>query len=279
MNHLSRIKWISAFLSALFIGIFEFVRHQFLHVISMDWGNLLVAALAGLLFLIYFHGIFSILENLYGKLQKEKEETAVLQERYRIARELHDSVAQALFFMNIKIKAIEKAVKEDEKPVAAIAELKEAVLLTDADIRKHIFVLQRFSPNNINLTAAVRQYLEEYAKESAGKVRLNLAGDFDTRLSYQVKNQLLYIFQELIRNIKKHAQANCVTVELKLAGRQFSLTVADDGQGFGLEKWVNNETSFGLKMVRHDAAVIGGRLDIQSQMGRGTWIRLNLDVE
>ncbi|MEN6386100.1 MAG: histidine kinase [Phycisphaerales bacterium] len=93
--NITRMKWISALLSTLVIGVFEFVRHHFLHVISMDWGNILVAILAGVLFVFYFHGIFAFMEKLYSNLQKEKEETAVLQERDRIARELHDSVSQA----------------------------------------------------------------------------------------------------------------------------------------------------------------------------------------
>lgn len=69
--NMKRMKWLSALFTTIFIGVFEFVRHHFLNFISMSWGNLLVAVVTGLLFYVYFHTVFTLVENLYKKLQKE----------------------------------------------------------------------------------------------------------------------------------------------------------------------------------------------------------------
>lgn len=277
--NISRMKWISAFVPAVFIGAFEFARHHFLNIISMDWGNVMVAGLTGVLFFIYFHGVFALLENLYGKLQKEKEETAVLQERYRIARELHDSVAQALFFMNIKITEIETALRNRRQPLAEVAEMKEAIKLTDADIRQHIFALQNVPRENVNLLSAIRDYLDRYEKESGVKVRLSTTGDINARLSSYVKNKLFHIFQELLLNIRKHAGAEQVSVSLIEDGQQFSMIIRDNGQGFQLKNVNPNKSSFGLKILEDDVRLIGARLELESSPGQGTAAAVSLDLQ
>ena len=160
--NITKMKWIAAIVPAICIGLFEFARHEFLHIVSMDWGNVLVAVLTGLIFVLFSHGIFALMENLYGKLQQEKQETAVLQERYRIARNLHDSIAQSLFFMNVKILEIETACKNRQEPWAAINDLREAIRFADTDLRQHIFALQTVAADeNIDFIAAMKDHLHQ----------------------------------------------------------------------------------------------------------------------
>ena len=274
-----KMKWISALIAAVFIGAFEFIRHQFLHVISMEWGNVLVALLTGVLVFLYFHGIFALIENLYGKLQKEKEETAVLQERYRIARELHDSVAQALFYMNIKMAEIETALRQRQEPWVAIGEVKEAIRLTDTDIRQHIFVLQKVPQEKINLPEVVRQYIADFQEDSGIKVDLSVADNVGDSLSLQVKNKLFRILQELLQNIRKHAGARHVNVSLKRADCQLFMIVCDDGKGLPIDVIKKQGLSFGLKILEDDVKGIGGRLKLESSPGQGTTATISLDVK
>ncbi len=271
-----RLKWILALFSAFLIGIFEFVRHQFLYIVPMDWGNLLVAGFAGILFVFYFHGVFAMLENTQNKLQKEKEEASVLQERDRIARKLHDSVAQALFFMNVKITEIETALQQERDPLAQVRELKDAIKLTDADVRSHIFALQKVSAENIDLAVIVRQYLDHYAKQCGIKVDLVIDGDINARLSKQEKNQLMHIFQEVLVNIRKHAEAKQVKINLKEDGQLLSLTIDDDGKGFDTEQLKTRPLSFGLKILEDDARLMNAKLDIISASGKGTTVTVKL---
>ncbi|MBP2636101.1 MAG: narX [Firmicutes bacterium] len=272
------MKWLSALIAAVLIGAFEFLRHQFLHVISMDWGNVLVAIVTGVLVFIYFHGISMLIENLYSKLQKEKEETAVLQERYRIARELHDSVAQALFFMNIKMAEIENALRQKQEPWEAVREVKEAIKLTDTDIRQHIFVLQKDPQEKINLSEAVRKYIADYQEDGDVTVDLTITNNAGGNLSSQVQNRLFRILQELLQNIRKHADARHVDVSFEMIDNQFFMIVRDDGKGLPTESIKKHGLSFGLKILEEDVRGIGGQLTMKSAPGQGTTATISLNV-
>lgn len=276
-DKIKKMKWLSALFSAVFIGVFEFARHRFLDVISMSWGNVLVAGVTGILFVLYFHGIFSLLENVSSKLQREKEETAVLQERERIARQLHDSVAQSLFFMNIKALEIEKALHH--QPLPAVKELQEAIKMTDADIRQHIFALQKVTPETINLVATIQEQLTAYEHHSNSKVHLCITGDIDTKLGNVLKKKLLHIFQELLQNIRKHAEAKQVNVSLGENGRQFTMTVQDNGKGFSIETAKTRPSSFGLKHLEEDIRTMGANLNLRSVPGEGTTVTILLDLK
>jgi len=277
--NITKMKWLSAVFPALFIGVFEFVRHQFLHFMSMDWGNLMVAVLTGILFILYFHGIFAMLETLYQKLQKEKEETAVLQERDRIAREIHDSVSQALFFMNVKVLEIETALQQKREPLSAVQELHEAIKLTDADIRQHIFALQKVAEENINLITRIQEYLDHYQKQHDIKVNLHVKGNINSKLNNHIRSQMFRILQELLLNIRKHATARQVNVSLIEDGQQFSMAIDDNGKGFDTEKVLTNNSSFGLKNSRKDAHQIGAQFSLKSCLGKGTRVVISLNLK
>lgn len=276
--NINKVKWISTLLTTLFIGIFEFIRHQFLRFIPMEWGNLLVAALAGVLFFLYFQGIFTLLEKTYKKLQQEKEETAVLQERYRIARELHDSVSQALFFMNIKVMEIETALQQQREPLLAVRDLKEAIKLTDADIRQHIFSLQKVTLEDIDFVNAIKEYTDHYAKQNNTTVNLSIEGEINPKLSPKVKKQLLHIMKELLINIRKHAKAEQINVNLLGNAQQFSMTIDDNGKGFNIETLKTNNSSFGYKILEKSVREIGAKLKLKSSPGQGTTIVVSLNL-
>jgi signal transduction histidine kinase len=278
--NMKRMKWITALFTIIFIGAFEFVRHHFLDFISMSWGNLLVAVVTGLLFYIYFHGVFSLLENLYNKLQKEQEERAVWQERERIARELHDSVSQALFFMNVKVLEIGTALKEEQRgPLAAVKELQEAIKITDKDVRQHIFALQKITHENINLITVFQKYIADYETQNNIKVKLKINGDINSKLTNSIRSQLFRIFQELLLNIRKHAEAKQVDISLLEDGKYFSMIIQDSGKGFNTENLRTNEMSFGLKMLEADVYAIGAKLNVQSFPEKGTTVTVSLELK
>lgn len=277
MMNSTTIKWLSSFLAAIIIGVIEFVRHQFLHVISMDWGNLIVAAATGILVLLYFHGIFAVLENLYGKLQQEKEETAVLEERYRIARDLHDSVAQTLFFLNVKINEVERKIKEQGVALEAVSEIKDAIKMTDEDIRKYIFILQK-DVRDIVLLDAIQGYLIKYEEKNHIQVNLEISGDVEHALAQNIKSRLFRIFQELLVNVQKHAGTEKVYIKLEVANKKFSMVICDYGAGFMLDDLNSRRLSFGLKSIEEDAKAIGAKLKISSAPGAGTTVTVNLTV-
>jgi signal transduction histidine kinase len=277
--NITRMKWIAAIVPAICIGIFEFARHEFLHVISMDWGNVLVAGLTGVLFILFSHGIFVFMENLYDKLQTEKRETAVLQERYRIARDLHDSITQALFFMNVKIIEIEAAWPNHGEPLSAIKELREAIKLTDTEVRQHIFALQTVTPDiDINLVESIREHLCQYEKQTGTQTNLATNSDAANRLSQYERKQLFHIFQELMFNIRKHAAATQVNITLSQSSDRFLMVIADNGKGFATESLQNKNSSFGFKILEQDVQSIGAELNLNTSPGTGTTVTISIKI-
>ncbi len=275
--NITSMKWLAAVIPAIFIGLFEFARHEYLHIISMGWGNILVAVLTGLLFIFFFHGIFTLMENLYGKLQQEKQETAILQERYRIARELHDSIAQSLFFMNVKLLEIESSWKNGKDPWPAITELQDAIKLTDTEVRQHIFALQTVEPPDeaVELSSAIRKQLQQYELQTGTATDLIKACSTVSFNSDQQK-KLAHIFQELLFNIRKHAEASRVSVSLAEKNGIFSMTIADNGKGFASEDIQQKRASFGFKLLEQDLHAIGADLKITSAPGTGTTATVTL---
>nr|WP_092071661.1 ATP-binding protein [Dendrosporobacter quercicolus]NSL49506.1 sensor histidine kinase [Dendrosporobacter quercicolus DSM 1736]SDM28940.1 two-component system, NarL family, nitrate/nitrite sensor histidine kinase NarX [Dendrosporobacter quercicolus] len=276
--NITRMKWLAALVPAICIGLFEFARHEFLHVVSMEWGNVLVAALTGLLFVLFSHGIFALMENLYGKLQQEKRETAVLQERYRIARNLHDSIAQALFFMNVKTIEIAAACQNRQELLPAIKELQEAIKLTDTEIRQHIFSLQAVTqPNdNFDLAAAIQVHLQQYEAQTGATTKLTKNCSSLAKFSPYERRQLFHIFQELLFNIRKHAEATQVSISLKENDQGFSMEIADNGKGFAAENLQQKKSSFGYKILEQDIQSIGADLKLTSVPGTGTTVTVLL---
>lgn len=277
--NIARMKWIAAIVPAICIGIFEFARHEFLHVISMDWGNVLVAGLTSVLFILFSHGIFAFMENLYDKLQTEKRESAVLQERYRIARDLHDSITQALFFMNVKIIEIETAWQNQREPLTAIRELRGAIKLTDTEVRQHIFALQTVAPDiDINLLDSIREYLCQYEKQTGTKINLAANNDATSRLSQYERKQLFHIFQELMFNIRKHAAATQVDIALSQREDTFFMVIADNGKGFAAEKLQSKTSSFGFKILEQDVQSIGAKFNLNTCPGTGTTVTISIKI-
>lgn len=270
--NITRMKWLAAIVPAICIGLFEFARHEYLHIISMSWGNVLAAVLTGLLFILFSHGIFTLMENLYGKLQQEKQETAILQERYRIARELHDNIAQSLFFMNVKLLEIESAWKNGKEPWPAITELKEAIKLTDTEVRQQIFALQTVAPPDeaVELSSAIRNRLQQYEAQTGTITDLAAACSSTDSFNSNQQQKLVRIFQELLFNIRKHAEASRVSVSLAEQDGTFSMTIRDNGKGFASEDILQKQSSFGFKLLEQDLHSIGADLKITSTPGNGT---------
>lgn len=275
--NVTKLKWIAALLPALFVGLFEFVRHDLLdHFFPVNIGNLLVSGLAAVVSLLYYHGIFKLLQNLNKKLQEEREEKATLNERDRIARELHDSVSQALFFMNIKAREIEDALQQQRQPYEEVSELRKAIKITDTDVRHHIFNLQIASQADVDFVTVIESYLNNFQEQTGIQMELNIEGEFNEKLNNRIKNQLIRIFQEILWNIRKHAEAVRVRVQLTEEKNQFLMVMEDNGKGFNAKELKEQESSFGLKIVEERAQSIGAELNIQSDLGKGTMVTIRL---
>lgn len=201
-------------------------------------------------------------------------ESAVSAERHLIARELHDSIAQSLGFLKIQIHLLRKAIDKQDQDMAAFAlsELDTGLSNSIADVRE---LLLHFRTRTVSgdIEAAIQETLQKFRNQSGLKTYFDSRGD-NSQLAPDVQNQFLNILQESLSNIRKHAAASRVDVEL-VRGRIWRLVVRDDGRGFdtGADKTIFN---VGLKIMSERAEMIGATLALDSVLGSGTTVTLSV---
>jgi len=199
------------------------------------------------------------------------EELTLTAERQRLARELHDTLSQGLAGLVLQLEAI-KAHHEagrSERTAEIIDQSLSRARSTLADSRSVIDDL-RSIPDS--LPEAILAKAERFTQTTGILCDLSLALG-DRAIPRKSSDHLLRVFNEALANITRHAQANQVWVRLEVKNNQIEMEVRDDGQGFDPEL-VNSAGHYGLLGMRERARLVGGRLEIDSDSGHGTLIRL-----
>jgi signal transduction histidine kinase len=204
---------------------------------------------------------------------------AVAEERLRIARELHDSVAQVLAFVNAKSQAIQEQLRSGRiaEAQAQLARLAAASRETYTDVRESILALRAAGEEARPLAEALRDYSERWEDQTGIAVQLKLQAD--PELPPGVQTQLLRITQEALANVRKHSAAKEVTVQLTKEGPYLQLLVRDNGCGFDVGAQADaKKPSFGLTSMRERASSIGAELCVESEPNRGTTVQVRLPL-
>jgi PAS domain S-box-containing protein len=209
-------------------------------------------------------------------LYAQSERSAALVERQRLARELHDSVSQALFSMTLHARAAQRHLLggSDEVNAAALAAVEKLTELTQgalAEMRALIFELRPGALNEEGLVAALtRQAAALAARES---MSITVSGPAERPVLTTAAEEHLYrIVLEALNNAVKHASASQISVDVTVAGEELSITVADDGVGFDPD--VVPAGHMGRSTMAERAATIGGVLTVDSRPGSGCRVRV-----
>lgn len=219
------------------------------------------------------------LEN--ERLRRQQQETAVLIERQRLARDLHDSVTQLLYSQILFAHAAQKALRAaDTAPAAGfLARLDTAAQQALREMRLLIYQLRPADLAEIGLVEAVRRRLE-LVEQRAGVVAALQVDAWVTRygltLPAALQKEVYYVAEEALNNILKHAAAGQVTVTLGYADAELALEIADDGRGFDP---VSVRAGLGLTGMQERAAGLGGALTIAATPGGGARLRLTLPFQ
>jgi len=212
------------------------------------------------------------------RLQASGRELAVSEERNLLARELHDSIAQGLAFMNLQVQMLDDALNRDDERGArdTLAMLRQGVQESYDDVRE-LLVHFRTRVGQQDLAAAITAALRRLAEQTGIATDLAVSGDA-APLDTEVQTQVLYIVQEALSNVRKHANARSVTVAMRRGIDGLSVTVRDDGVGFDEadRSAAAQEAHIGLQIMQERALRIGGRIAIRSSSGNGTEVRLDL---
>jgi signal transduction histidine kinase len=195
-------------------------------------------------------------------------------ERRRLARELHDETGQALTSILLGLKALEERTG-DEASRAATQELRELVVSTLQDVRRLAVELRPTALDDFGLVAALERLTASFAEQTGISVDFETALA-DERLPEEVETALYRIVQESLTNVVKHARARRVSILLARKEGSVKAVVEDDGRGFDPAEPAGN--GFGLVGMSERLALLGGRLEVESDADAGTTIAAEVPV-
>lgn len=201
-------------------------------------------------------------------------EAAVAEERALLARELHDSIAQSLVFLKIQLQLLRRASDnaQPEQVNQALDELDAGLRESIGDVRE-LLLHFRVRTNTGDIEQALEETLTKFRHQSGLAAHLRAHGH-GLPLAPDVQVQVLHVVQEALSNVRKHAQASWVELEVA-KGPQWRLAVRDDGIGFDAAQ-CPGQSHVGLNIMRERAAVIGAQVELVSLPGRGTSATLTL---
>ncbi|MEJ2266973.1 MAG: sensor histidine kinase [Anaerolineales bacterium] len=213
------------------------------------------------------------LQNYAG----QAEELAVAKERNRLARDLHDSVAQTLYGLTLQSEAALRQLTSGHlnKTADYLGEIRQSAQQTLQEARLLIFELRPPILEKDGLAAALKARLEDVEGRSGLKTHVNL--DEVGRLPSSIETGLYRIAQESLNNILKHAQASQVTLNLVLNQTRVTLEIIDDGTGFD-PKMAHGQGGMGLEGMQARAEQIGGNFWMQSAPDEGTRVKVEVPL-
>jgi len=208
-----------------------------------------------------------------GALERE---AAVAEERGLLARELHDSIAQSLAFQKIQASLLREAIQCANAPAIerTLGELDTGIRESLADVRE-LLMHFRTRANAQDTVLALRTALTKFEHQTGLQTHLSIRGE-GLPLPADMQVQVLHVVQEALSNVRKHAKARTVQVEVERGPQQWRLEVRDDGCGFNTTPPTGDETHVGLRIMRERAERIGATIDLSSAPGAGTCVVLSL---
>lgn len=231
---------------------------------------------------------FNAMADQLTRHSKEQEDRsklrqkAIIEERERIGRELHDGLAQVLGYVTNKAVAVrlmleKRSLEEAEKNLVQLEDAARSLL---ADMREDILGLKTASQVDSNLTGVLREYLQRYNVLIDRPVELSLPQAGEIMLEPGIVLQLTRIVQEALANVRKHAEATKVNMNVRLEGQALVLEVRDNGCGFDTAAVLDRRIGrFGLSTMQERAEEIGAILSIHSRPGSGTTVRVRLELD
>lgn len=214
----------------------------------------------------------------HASMAAQLQTVATLEERSRIAREMHDGLAQILGYLGIQMQTIEAYVRQgcEKEVLDELGKTRENVKLAQADVRENILSLRTTLAGGTSLARALQEYVQEFGVQTETETHFVNALAEQPRLSPLAEVQLVRIVQEALTNVRKHARAQHVEVRLFQEEKGLALTIADDGVGFRAN---GDDRHFGLQTMVERADSVGGSLNVRSTPQQGTEVRLWLPLQ
>lgn len=234
-------------------------------------------------------GYLSIIRDLSERKRAEQVRQRLLEqlitaqedERGRLARELHDSLGQSLTALHFGLKMVQGRANCPPDVAEAIEKLRELALRIDDDLDRLTFDLRPPALDDLGLAEALRLLVKEWSATSHIPVDLHTSHLDHERPPATLETTIYRIVQEALTNVLKHAQATRVSLVVERRGGQVRAIIEDDGRGFdrtAMEERSGAGHRLGLKDMEERAALVNGRLHIETSLGAGTTIYIHIPL-
>ncbi len=196
-------------------------------------------------------------------------------ERQRLARQMHDGPAQALsnFILQTEI-AMSLFDIDQAKAKEELATMKSAATSTFQKVRDFIFELRPMMLDDLGLTPTLTRFVEAFKEQAGMDIRLTVSG-LEQRLEPYLEVMIFRAVQELLSNAQKHSQAIQVWVQIDATETDVKVTVDDNGKGFEVGA-IDEKGGMGLKVIRDRVEMLGGQMEIESTVGKGTRVSFEI---
>jgi PAS domain S-box-containing protein len=205
---------------------------------------------------------------------QQHRETAILDERSRMAREIHDTIAQGLTGIVVQLQAAEDSQTPNADQILHIQTARQLAKASLVEARRSVWALRPQSLEEHNLPGAIDRLIDQIADRSGIDIQRRIQ-PLPHPLSSHIEDHLLRIVQESFTNILRHAQAQQVWVDLTFTPTQIRLCIQDDGQGFDLNQVTQG---FGLTSIRERAHQIQAEFCLNSQLTQGTTLTVIVPI-
>jgi signal transduction histidine kinase len=223
------------------------------------------------------------LEETQHSLSVAERQAGILQERQRLAQEIHDTLAQGFTSIVMQLEAADLALPEEQGAVRArLFQARETARLSLVEARRLVQALRPEPLEGVSLPDAMARVCDRWRQETGTAIAFSVTG-CPNALHPEVEVSLLRLQQEGLANVAKHSQANQVMVTLSYMEDQVALDIHDNGIGFDPQllshSHAPSQTGFGLQTMRERVGQIGGQMIIESHPGGGTTLAFQIPVE
>ena len=225
---------------------------------------------------------FEVLQSEHDQKNRVRAQ-AIIDEHERIARELHDGVAQFLGYLSTKIGATRLALKNEKADIADgnLEHVEQAIREQSVEVRSVIIGLKMAGNVDRGFSNNVREFIDQCNRLDDLELKLEISSAADAlKMEVEEELQLFRILQEAVSNIRKHSLASVASVRLEKNATQLIMTIFDNGVGFDpVEAGVERGGHFGLRIMFERAREIDAHIEIKSNPGSGTQVIVTMDLQ
>jgi NarL family two-component system sensor histidine kinase LiaS len=199
-------------------------------------------------------------------MQQKLQELAVVEERNRLARDLHDSIKQQVFAISMQLSAARANLHEDDKAYPSVAQAEKLAQQAGAELTTLIHQLRPSVLEKQSLSEAIQGHVNDWMQQNNIETEMNIG---EASVSADSEQALFRVLQEALANVARHSQAEKVWVTLRSETDHVTLTIEDNGIGYDTRRITKG---IGLDSMKERLAAVNGTLEISSLPSRGTCV-------